>query len=231
MVFNAPRLRSAGATAIFRSCEEPNSTLNTLLLNDCSLDNRAARAAARALISPHCRLTHLTLEQSSQLGDKAADLLGLALRDNERLEELSLRRNAIGDRGARSLSDGLRYNRSLRSLDLSGNCVGCEGAKCIAEVLQHSNRTLKVLRLGSQQQRVRPAGSSSKMKMKTIKKEEEEEERDAAYVTAAANEEEEEEEESVYTPIGDRGAFFFARLLMSRAVTLWELDLRGCDIG
>ncbi|CAF4410400.1 unnamed protein product, partial [Rotaria magnacalcarata] len=42
----------------------------------------------------------------------------------------------IGDKGAEHIADALRENKTLTTLDLQQNCIGCLGASHIANALR-----------------------------------------------------------------------------------------------
>ena len=62
------------------------------------------------------------------IGDKGAEALAQALKENKHLHTMNLRGNRIGDLGAGALGGMLRKNRTLRNLNLDGNAITKQGA-------------------------------------------------------------------------------------------------------
>ncbi|CAM2718678.1 unnamed protein product [Rotaria socialis] len=83
---------------------------------------------------------------SSQIGNKKAQLLADALRNNTTLTTLDLWENLIGETGAQHLADALRINTTLTTLNLGRNCIGNRGVQHLADALKN-NTTLTTLNL------------------------------------------------------------------------------------
>ncbi|CAF3897195.1 unnamed protein product, partial [Rotaria magnacalcarata] len=90
--------------------------------------------------SPNLPTTTLTTLKlwSNQIGDKGAQHLAGALRNNTTLTALELGENQIGALGAQHLADALRNNTTLATLDLRGNEIGALGAQHLADALQNN---------------------------------------------------------------------------------------------
>jgi len=83
------------------------------------------------------RMVNLDLT-GAYIGDSGAKALGLALKNNTKLQTLSLGYNLISFHGAMSLiKEGMIKNRNnnIRKLDLRGNSIGDHGAFAIADYL------------------------------------------------------------------------------------------------
>jgi Ran GTPase-activating protein (RanGAP) involved in mRNA processing and transport len=83
----------------------------------------------------YCSLVTLKLSENN-IGDRGAKDLGLALKENQTLEELFIDSNGIGEQGASFLAKGLQKNGTLKKLYLDNNNVSTEGAKALAAVLE-----------------------------------------------------------------------------------------------
>jgi Ran GTPase-activating protein (RanGAP) involved in mRNA processing and transport len=83
----------------------------------------------------YCSLVTLKMSENN-IGDRGAKDLGLALIENQTLEEMFLDTNGIGAQGASFLAKGLQKNGVLKKLYLDNNNVGTDGAKALAAVLE-----------------------------------------------------------------------------------------------
>jgi hypothetical protein len=115
------RLSAADIEALARS-----TTLQTLILKGCAIDDAGAIEIARSAT------IHALDAGSNAIGDVGA----AALARNTTLRTLSLVNNAIGDAGAAALA----RSASLRTLFLGGNAIGDAGALCLVR-----STTLEVL--------------------------------------------------------------------------------------
>lgn len=116
------------ATRVFAALRT-NSTVTTLNINGhkgklyyccccyyyCIVCSHRDLGFLRANFTPNC-------------GDKEAQLLAVALRENTTLQSLDLSVNAIGNEGATYLAQALRTNRSLKKLKLNHNMIQAAGA-------------------------------------------------------------------------------------------------------
>ena len=68
------------------------------------------------------------------MGDRGAEHIGGALRENQILQFLDVSSNRIGFNGSCAIADGLRENQTLRSLQLNGNPITDKGVVTIIEV-------------------------------------------------------------------------------------------------
>jgi len=82
-----------------------------------------------------------------QIKDVIVHSIADALKINNSVESLSLRRNKITSFGAKALAFALEYNSTLKKLDLYQNKIGMNGIRMLSEVLIH-NSTLTHLNLG-----------------------------------------------------------------------------------
>ncbi|XP_068670270.1 nucleotide-binding oligomerization domain-containing protein 2-like isoform X2 [Montipora foliosa] len=121
-----------------------NSTVTSLILYGCNIDDASAAALAE-LLRENSTLTRLQLSDNP-IGDVGADALAKGLKENSTLTELYLSNNAIGDVGADALAKGLKENSTLTSLNLSHNAIGDVGADALAKGLKE-NSTLTRLDL------------------------------------------------------------------------------------
>eukprot|EP00035_Acanthoeca_spectabilis_P002405 m.87402 g.87402 ORF g.87402 m.87402 type:complete len:1814 (+) comp11554_c0_seq1:414-5855(+) len=135
----------------------PNSTLQTLRLEDNQLGDTGAISLAAAL-KGHASLCELYLHTNC-IGDDGAEALGAALEHNTVLRVLHFGLtgavfsfypsgfgNFIGDRGARALARMLEVNTALVELDLTLNRIELSGAEALGEALNR-NSALQTLRI------------------------------------------------------------------------------------
>ncbi|GBC24533.2 leucine rich repeat protein [Rhizophagus irregularis DAOM 181602=DAOM 197198] len=89
------------------------------------------------------RELHLNGDSERRFGPSLGISLS-GLKDNDTLEKLFIKGNAIGDRGALSLSEALKSNRKLKSLDIDENEIGIDGYSAINYVFTSgSNLSVK----------------------------------------------------------------------------------------
>ncbi|CAB4397598.1 unnamed protein product [Rhizophagus irregularis] len=89
------------------------------------------------------RELHLNGDSERRFGPSLSISLS-GLKDNDTLEKLYIKGNAIGDRGALSLSEALKSNRKLKSLDIDENEIGIDGYSAINYVFTSgSNLSVK----------------------------------------------------------------------------------------
>ncbi|XP_068748892.1 nucleotide-binding oligomerization domain-containing protein 2-like isoform X2 [Montipora capricornis] len=134
----------ASAAALAELLRGKNSTLELLGLSHNAIGDVGADALAKGL-KENSTLTKLNLSCNA-IGDVGADSLAKGLKENSTLERLELYNNAIGEVGADSLAKGLKENSTLISLDLSNNAIGDVGADALAKGLKE-NSTLEWLHL------------------------------------------------------------------------------------
>lgn len=111
-----------------------DATISDLVLCWNSLGDRCAQALAAAL-RENWALLRLDLSLNS-LHEAGAWHIASALRENCTLVELHLGCNAVGDNGARHLARALRVNASLRALVLDDNGIGEDGAQLLSKALR-----------------------------------------------------------------------------------------------
>ncbi|CAG8668631.1 9698_t:CDS:1, partial [Funneliformis mosseae] len=87
------------------------------------------------------------LDLHGESGRRFGSLLGESLsglKENNTLEKLNIKGNAIGDNGAKVLSEALKFNKTLRALGCDENEIGIEGYSAIHKVLTNGlNMTLQ----------------------------------------------------------------------------------------
>ena len=117
------QIRSEGAVTI-ATMLKTNSSLETLILNNCSIDSSGGVE------------------------------LGTALERNKTLRVLELPRNALGDDGVRGLIVGLENNSSLEVLWLyDDKSLGEEGVSLLLKCVEEKNTSLKELWLSEKYKR------------------------------------------------------------------------------
>ncbi|XP_068748835.1 NLR family CARD domain-containing protein 3-like isoform X2 [Montipora capricornis] len=122
-----------------------DSTVTSLQLGDCNIDDASFAALSELLRKENSTLEWLYLSDNA-IGEVGADALAKGLKENSTLTSLNLFYNAIGDVGADALAKGLKENSTLTSLDLSNNAIGAVGADALAKGLKE-NSTLTSLNL------------------------------------------------------------------------------------
>ncbi|XP_044167462.1 nucleotide-binding oligomerization domain-containing protein 2-like isoform X1 [Acropora millepora] len=130
--------------AVYIETMKTNSTVTTLLLPNCDIDDASVAALAKGL-KEDSTLTKLDLSYNA-IGEIGADALANGLKENSTLTALDLSYNAIGEDGADALAKGLKENSTLTSLNLSNNAIRNVGADALAKGLKE-NSTLKSLDL------------------------------------------------------------------------------------
>ncbi|KAJ3158931.1 hypothetical protein HDU86_002100 [Geranomyces michiganensis] len=121
-----------------------NTTVRNLYLggNNSALTDYAMPHLVRAL-KQNTTLVSLRIDRCS-LGDAAGGMLGMILRENNTLQTLNVRDNALGETGMRRFADALLLattttrsssNSSIKELDLSVNAIGDAGAQHLAGAL------------------------------------------------------------------------------------------------
>ncbi|XP_068670283.1 protein NLRC3-like isoform X2 [Montipora foliosa] len=123
-----------------------NSTVTSLQLWECNIDDASATALAE-LLRENSTLESLDLPHNA-IGEVGADTLAKGLKENSTLAWLYLSNNAIGEVGADVLAKGLKENSTLELLDVSDNAIGDVGADALAKGLKE-NSTLIDLNLSN----------------------------------------------------------------------------------
>jgi len=72
------------------------------------------------------------------MGERGAEAVGGALKENHALQFLDISSNRIGEEGANHIAVGLRENQTLRSLQLNGNPIGDKGAIVLIDAVGHN---------------------------------------------------------------------------------------------
>eukprot|EP00163_Fabomonas_tropica_P002005 TRINITY_DN11502_c0_g1_i1.p1 TRINITY_DN11502_c0_g1~~TRINITY_DN11502_c0_g1_i1.p1 ORF type:complete len:463 (+),score=77.86 TRINITY_DN11502_c0_g1_i1:293-1681(+) len=122
-----------------------NYTLRLLDLSHNRIDDRGARALAKALGQEQCMIETLLLTDN-RVHETGAQALGKALKKNKVLKSLDLRLNRIGDAGGAAVMAGLAQNSTLQSLNLGSNSLEMDTTRALTEVLKQ-NETLERLDL------------------------------------------------------------------------------------
>mmetsp|Transcript_30946 Transcript_30946/g.46673 ORF Transcript_30946/g.46673 Transcript_30946/m.46673 type:complete len:310 (+) Transcript_30946:26-955(+) len=130
---NVLRQNTSIETVILNECEidcaaakalavglEGNETLRTMNLWDNHIQDEGGRALAEALKKENSALQTLNL-WGNQIGDEGAKEFADLLRVNHSLRDLIFVYNKIGDDGGDELVDALELNEGIRNLDLFGN--------------------------------------------------------------------------------------------------------------
>jgi hypothetical protein len=120
--------------------------LREFSLSDCYMGSAGARHLADVLSSKNSVVEKLDLSRN-KLRDEDAGLFARLIA-NQNLKSLVLRENNIGDAGALEIAVALRQNNTLDLLDLKSNAIGSDGASALADALVLANDSLKVLDLG-----------------------------------------------------------------------------------
>ena len=105
----------------------------TLDLYEKGLDDEGCRLLGRALVEM-TRLQELDLE-NNYIGDEGCRNLAPALAEMKRLKILNLKNNKFGNEGCRHLAPALAKMKELKTLNLEINNIGDEGCRHLAPAL------------------------------------------------------------------------------------------------
>lgn len=136
----------AGVKALATALENNPPLLSLNLSNNCISfvkELAVALSSNKILISLDLSTNFLCYDDQSSF-----DVLGSALRINNRLRSLNISYNEISDTNMNNVVEALYYNKTIQSLDISNN----ELTFCITENLAHAlcyNSNLSLLALGS----------------------------------------------------------------------------------
>ncbi|XP_016104425.1 uncharacterized protein [Sinocyclocheilus grahami] len=145
MNLNNSRLLDSGVKEICEGLKNPVCELKMLKLSKCDLTEESCSALASVLSSDSSSLKDLDLSNNN-LEDSGVKLLSDGLKENCKLEKLSLSDCSISEEGYIALASALRSNPShLIELDLRGNDPGQSGVKQLSDLLQDPNSQLKTL--------------------------------------------------------------------------------------
>ncbi|XP_058616116.1 uncharacterized protein LOC131530060 isoform X2 [Onychostoma macrolepis] len=146
MNLNNSRLLDSGVKEICVGLKNPVCELKILKLSKCDLNEESCSALASVLSSDSSSLKDIDLTNNN-LQDSGVKLLSDGLKENRKLEKLSLSDCSITEEGYKALASALRSNPShLIELDLTGNDPGQSGVKELNDLLQDPNCQLKTLR-------------------------------------------------------------------------------------
>uniref|UniRef100_A0A8C1UVJ8 Uncharacterized protein n=1 Tax=Cyprinus carpio TaxID=7962 RepID=A0A8C1UVJ8_CYPCA len=146
MNLNNSHLLDSGVKEICEGLKNPVCELKILKLSNCDLNEESCSALTSVLSSDSSSLRDLDLSNNN-LQDSGVKLLSDGLKENCKLEKLSLSDCSITEEGYKALASALRSNPShLIELDLTGNDPGQSGVKELNDLLQDPNCQLKTLR-------------------------------------------------------------------------------------
>ena len=144
-------IHDAGAEAIARVLEGPNTQLTSLYLSGNCIGLHGIEQLSRALEKNRClRVLYLS---GNSLRVAEVEPLATMLRRNHGLQSLYLGSNKIGDEGLMALIQALMANQTstLRSLMLGQNAIGAAGIECLADALQQKALQLTTIELAANQ--------------------------------------------------------------------------------
>ena len=133
--------------ASLREALRPNTTLTTLWLSGCGINDVKAAALSGALQTNNT-LTALNLAEN-QIGEAGAAALAEALSVNRTLSELCLGPSVIGDAGGAALGQALVANTALKTLGLRMCYLGDASAAALSQALRANTCVLSTLDLQS----------------------------------------------------------------------------------
>lgn len=114
-----PRMGESGSVkALAEAIGESTSTLRTVYLSECDLNDGHVEDLIASLCKEECPLEELILERAP-ISDVGASLLGDLIGSNTGLKILDLSGNPITDEGAAHLAEGLKSNSNLSMLILN----------------------------------------------------------------------------------------------------------------
>ncbi|XP_057181111.1 NACHT, LRR and PYD domains-containing protein 12-like isoform X3 [Triplophysa rosa] len=146
MNLNNSRLMDSGLKHICDKLKNPQCHLQILKFSNCDLTEESCSALASALSLDSSSLKDLDLS-NNDLQDSGIERLSEGLKNNCKLQILSVSECSIGEEGYKSLSSAVRSNPShLIDLDLRGNDPGETGVKLIYQLLQDHKCSLKTVR-------------------------------------------------------------------------------------
>lgn len=132
-------------TNIFKAYPELTMLSITKMTLGCNEDRGAPRIAdLSSALRANTTLKSLRL-LNCNVDDKGATLLANALQGHPTLKELHLSINKIGDAGAAELGELIKVNHSLKVLKLMGNEMSDTGAFALVKPLYESTNTLQLL--------------------------------------------------------------------------------------
>ncbi|XP_026054693.1 NACHT, LRR and PYD domains-containing protein 3-like [Carassius auratus] len=141
-------LQDSGVKQLCIGLENITCKLEILKLCNCALTEESCSALASVLSSDSSSLKDLDLSNNT-LKDSGVELISDGLKDNCKLEKLSLSDCSITEEGYKALASALRSNPShLIELDLTGNDPGQSGVKELSHILQDPKCQLKLRFLG-----------------------------------------------------------------------------------
>ncbi|KAI7790768.1 hypothetical protein IRJ41_000684 [Triplophysa rosa] len=131
---------------IMKQTNKKKSELEILRFSNCDLTEESCSALASALSLDSSSLKELDLS-NNDLQDSGIERLSEGLKNNCKLQILSVSECSIGEEGYKSLCSAVRSNPShLIDLDLRGNDPGETGVKLIYQLLQDHKCSLKTVR-------------------------------------------------------------------------------------
>ncbi|XP_076842233.1 uncharacterized protein LOC143486731 isoform X2 [Brachyhypopomus gauderio] len=140
----------SGVKQLSALLEDPQCTLEKLVLSNCSIREEGCAALCSALRSnPSSHLRELNLN-SNEPGDSGVKQLSVLLEDPHcTLETLEMSYCRITEEGCAALCSALRSNPSshLRDLNLDYNKPGVSGVKQLSALLEETHCTLEILHL------------------------------------------------------------------------------------
>ncbi|KAH1171065.1 NACHT, LRR and PYD domains-containing protein 3-like [Mauremys mutica] len=138
-------LGDAGVQRLCKGLTHPNCKLQRLGLQGCHLTD-AGCADLAAVLRTNQSLTKLELSDN-ELGDAGVQLLCEGLKQNCKLQSLSLWKCGVTATGCGALAAVLRASQSLTELQLGENNLGDAGVRLLCEGLKHPNCKLQRLRM------------------------------------------------------------------------------------
>ncbi|CEG39572.1 LRR-containing protein [Plasmopara halstedii] len=146
-----------GGVLYFREALKQNQSIERLDLRGNDLRVQGIIAIADGVRhSATLRELHLRWNTVSPVG---AEALAKALEVNQSLRLLDVEHHTMGSRGAAAFASMLAKNKHLEHLNIGGidsndtldvgSGIGSQQAKRIAEILQNSNKSLRILHIGS----------------------------------------------------------------------------------
>lgn len=108
--------------------------ISLLNLESNNIGCRGAEHIAEFLVRNECKLNHLSLARN-KLNDEAMKCLSYALKNNSTLTTLYLNNCCIDDKGAEYLSEAIKNNHTLISLNLDENLINSRGGRFLAGAL------------------------------------------------------------------------------------------------